>query len=157
MQIPTWPPLSSSDLSSPFLPRINNSSSPNRALAPFALPRPKNLSTRASHHHTTSDFSTLLHNICATFLFHRRTHITIFTMSSSHADASSAPQDDGIAKPGASALNGGFRPSHTPGSANNPMVNVQPPRREDLQPSYAQTLAGESDQGNHGWYGSMSK
>jgi erythrocyte band 7 integral membrane protein len=36
------------------------------------------------------------------------------------------------------------------------MVNVQPPRREDLQPSYAQTLVGESDQGNHGWYGSMS-
>ena len=28
-------------------------------------------------------------------------------------------------------------------------------KREDLQPSYAQTLAGESDQGAHGWYGSM--
>ena len=68
------------------------------------------------------------------------------------------PRDDSIHKNGgASNLNGGFRPSHTPGRLDNPMVNVEPPRREDLQPSYAQTLVGESDQGNHGWYGSMSK
>ncbi len=60
-------------------------------------------------------------------------------------------------KPGASGVNGGFRPTHTPGRSDNPIMNVEPPRREDLQPSYAQTLAGESDQGNHGWYGSMSK
>jgi len=72
--------------------------------------------------------------------------------------------DNGVAKddvhksgPSASSLNGGFRPTHTPGRSDNPMVNVQPPRREDLQPSYAQTLVGESDQGAHGWYGSMSK
>jgi hypothetical protein len=67
-------------------------------------------------------------------------------------------KDDGV-KPAvpSSSLNGGFRPSHTPGRNDNPMVNVQPPRREDLQPSYAQTLVGESDQGAHGWYGSMSK
>jgi hypothetical protein len=73
-----------------------------------------------------------------------------------------AAKDDSIRKNingagGSSALNGGFRPNHTPGRVDNPMVNVQPPRREDLQPSYAQTLVGESDQGNHGWYGSMSK
>ena len=36
-------------------------------------------------------------------------------------------------------------------------IMVQPPKREDLQPSYAQTLQGESDSGSHGWYGSMSK
>lgn len=70
-------------------------------------------------------------------------------------------KDDSIHKngvPGGSSnLNGGFRPSNGPGRLDNPMVNVQPPRREDLQPSYAQTLVGESDQGNHGWYGSMSK
>ena len=71
-------------------------------------------------------------------------------------------KDDSIRKNingagGSSALNGGFRPNHTPGRVDNPMVNVQPPRREDLQPSYAQTLVGESDQGNHGWYGSMSR
>ena len=52
--------------------------------------------------------------------------------------------------------NGGFRPTHTPGRNDNPLINVEPPRREDLQPSYAQTLAGESE-GAHGWYGSMSK
>jgi erythrocyte band 7 integral membrane protein len=77
----------------------------------------------------------------------------------------SASLDNGIAKdtddvrkaPGGSSVNGGFRPTHTPGRSDSPMVNVEPPRREDLQPSYAQTLAGESDQGNHGWYGSMSK
>ena len=76
-----------------------------------------------------------------------------------------ATNDDSVRKSGAvgsSALNsanGGFRPSHnnTPGRLDQPMVNVQPPKREDLQPSYAQTLTGESDQGNHGWYGSMSK
>jgi erythrocyte band 7 integral membrane protein len=53
---------------------------------------------------------------------------------------------------GASRLtNGG------PGTLDNNMINVQPPRREDLQPAYAQTLKGESeDVGSHGWYGSMS-
>lgn len=43
-----------------------------------------------------------------------------------------------------------------PGRNNGGLVQVQPPRREDLQPSYAQTLVGESDQGTHGWYGAMS-
>lgn len=44
-----------------------------------------------------------------------------------------------------------------PGSEANRLINVQPPRREDLQPAYAQTLQGESeDAGSHGWYGSMS-
>src|SRR3978361_482694 len=76
----------------------------------------------------------------------------------------SVATDDGAAQKNGdagsqSALNGVLRPSqkHPPGRSDNPMVNVEPPRREDLQPSYAQTLAGESDQGNHGWYGSMSK
>ena len=56
-------------------------------------------------------------------------------------------------------LNGGFRPAHGgPGGIGNNLINVQPPRREDLQPAYAQTLQGESeDAGSHGWYGSMSK
>jgi hypothetical protein len=45
----------------------------------------------------------------------------------------------------------GFRPQ------NASVIKVQPPRREDLQPSYAQTLQGESeDSATHGWYGSMS-
>ena len=50
----------------------------------------------------------------------------------------------------------GFR-NGAPGGANGGVINVQPPRREDLQPAYAQTLQGESeDAGSHGWYGSMS-
>ena len=52
--------------------------------------------------------------------------------------------------------NGGFR-NGAPGGNSNKLINVQPPRREDLQPAYAQTLQGESeDAGSHGWYGSMS-
>jgi erythrocyte band 7 integral membrane protein len=64
----------------------------------------------------------------------------------------------GAAGPSTNGTNGatGFRPTHTPGRNDNPMVNVEPPRREDLQPSYAQTLHGD-DAGAHGWYGSMSK
>ena len=54
------------------------------------------------------------------------------------------------------ATNGAYR-NGAPGGENR-LINVQPPRREDLQPSYAQTLQGESeDAGSHGWYGSMSK
>jgi len=72
-------------------------------------------------------------------------------------DTGSVAKDD-IRKPtehGSSSTNGvGFRPANTPGR-DNPLINVEPPKREDLQPSYAQTLAGESDQGAHGWYGSM--
>jgi erythrocyte band 7 integral membrane protein len=78
--------------------------------------------------------------------------------STDTTDAGKASSFNNGHKAGGSAgLNGGFRPTHTPGRSDNPIMNVEPPRREDLQPSYAQTLAGESDQGNHGWYGSMSK
>jgi erythrocyte band 7 integral membrane protein len=58
---------------------------------------------------------------------------------------------------GSKAPAAGYKSHANPGGSGNPLINVEPPRREDLQPSYAQTLAGESDQGNHGWYGSMSK
>lgn len=38
----------------------------------------------------------------------------------------------------------------------NPIVKVQPPRREDLQPSYAQIIKPDTeDASQHGWYGSM--
>jgi len=37
-----------------------------------------------------------------------------------------------------------------------PIVKVQPPRREDLQPSYAQVIKPDTeDASQHGWYGSM--
>jgi hypothetical protein len=46
----------------------------------------------------------------------------------------------------------GFQPRH----GENGVIKVQPPRREDLQPSYAQMLQGETEPDAHGWYGSMS-
>jgi hypothetical protein len=46
---------------------------------------------------------------------------------------------------------GGFRPQNTAAG----VITVQPPRREDLQPAYAQVLQGD-DQAAHGWYGGMS-
>jgi erythrocyte band 7 integral membrane protein len=39
---------------------------------------------------------------------------------------------------------------------DEPMVKVQPPRREDLQPSYAQDIKpDDADTDHHGWYGAM--
>lgn len=39
---------------------------------------------------------------------------------------------------------------------NDPIVQVQPPRREDLQPSYAQVIKADTeDASNTGWYGGM--
>lgn len=36
-----------------------------------------------------------------------------------------------------------------------PIVHVQPPRREDLQPSYARVIKpDDEDDSQHGWYGS---
>ncbi len=62
-----------------------------------------------------------------------------------------SPRDSTSGKnSGANAV--GFRPQNGMGG----LIKVQPPRREDLQPSYAQTLQGDEEQ-NHGWYGSMSK
>ncbi len=41
-------------------------------------------------------------------------------------------------------------------SRADPLVKVQPPRREDLQPSYAKVIKpDDADADTHGWYGSM--
>jgi len=41
-------------------------------------------------------------------------------------------------------------------SPDDPLVKVQPPRREDLQPSYARVIKpDDADSDTHGWYGSM--
>jgi erythrocyte band 7 integral membrane protein len=39
-------------------------------------------------------------------------------------------------------------------SSTHGLVHVQPPRHEDLQPSYARILKDDRVE-NHGWYGSM--
>lgn len=65
----------------------------------------------------------------------------------------SSSVDNGKATP---PTNGGGYRSNQPGRGDATLINVQPPRREDLQPAYAQTLQGESeDAATHGWYGSM--
>lgn len=58
-----------------------------------------------------------------------------------------------------------FKPSVPSSSSNGKdraingdggLVKVQPPRREDLQPSYAQVLKADTqDDSTHGWYGGM--
>jgi len=41
-------------------------------------------------------------------------------------------------------------------NSGDPLVKVQPPRREDLQPSYAQIIKPDTeDESQHGWYGAM--
>ncbi|KAL8948983.1 MAG: hypothetical protein Q9222_004871 [Ikaeria aurantiellina] len=54
--------------------------------------------------------------------------------------------------------NTGFKANgnNNPGAGNGGIIKVEPPRREDLQPAYAQTLQGDHDDAAaHGWYGSM--
>ncbi|PSN64425.1 hypothetical protein BS50DRAFT_602127 [Corynespora cassiicola Philippines] len=43
-----------------------------------------------------------------------------------------------------------------PRRADDPLVKVQPPRREDLQPSYARVIKpDDADADSHGWYSAM--
>ena len=41
------------------------------------------------------------------------------------------------------------------GRVNEPIVHVEPPRREDLQPSYAKVIKPDTENGENGWYGGM--
>ena len=46
--------------------------------------------------------------------------------------------------------------THSSRRTDEPIVKVQPPRREDLQPSYAQVIKPDTeDAAQHGWYGNM--
>ena len=43
------------------------------------------------------------------------------------------------------------------GRAGGPLIKVEPPRREDLQPSYARVIKADTeDESQYGWYGSKS-
>lgn len=68
----------------------------------------------------------------------------------------SAPQINGAQTNGDTvkrSSNEAGAPSRNPGE---PIVHVQPPRREDLQPSYAQVIKPDTeDASNTGWYGGM--
>ncbi|KAF2863007.1 hypothetical protein K470DRAFT_255521 [Piedraia hortae CBS 480.64] len=50
----------------------------------------------------------------------------------------------------------GGKASETNKDGRQPLVNVAPPQREDLQPSYARTIQpDENEEEQHGWYGAM--
>lgn len=50
----------------------------------------------------------------------------------------------------------GKSPVRGSNSDHDPLVKVQPPRREDLQPSYASVIKPDTeDDSQHGWYGGM--
>lgn len=61
---------------------------------------------------------------------------------------------------------GGYRGSNSgpnsgpgqPRSTNteSPLITIQPTKRSDLQPSYAQVLPDDDDASTTGWYGAMS-
>jgi len=47
-------------------------------------------------------------------------------------------------------------PTNGAGTSTDPIIKVQPPRREDLQPSYARVIKpDDADADTNGWYGSM--
>ncbi|KAI5798064.1 membrane protease subunit, stomatin/prohibitin like protein [Peziza echinospora] len=48
-----------------------------------------------------------------------------------------------------------IHPQTTASNGDGRIAQVKPPRREDLQPSYAQLLPAQEDDGTHGWYGGM--
>ncbi|KXT02089.1 hypothetical protein AC578_6691 [Pseudocercospora eumusae] len=57
---------------------------------------------------------------------------------------------------GKAPIDSGSNHSRQGNNAVDPLVKVQPPRREDLQPSYAQVIKPDTeDASQHGWYGSM--
>lgn len=50
----------------------------------------------------------------------------------------------------------GKAPVNGAGASDGPLIKVQPPRREDLQPSYARVIKpDDADADTNGWYGSM--
>ena len=61
-------------------------------------------------------------------------------------------EDNGKAPMPTNGTNG----AHTARRPDEPIVKVQPPRREDLQPSYARVIEpDDADADTHGWYGGM--
>ncbi|KAK7513070.1 stomatin family protein-like protein [Phyllosticta citriasiana] len=65
-------------------------------------------------------------------------------------ESSHPPQTNGKAPLTESSVNSSRR------DGDNTIVKVQPPRREDLQPSYAQVIKpDDEDISQHSWYGSM--
>ncbi|KAI5291654.1 hypothetical protein KEM54_002231 [Ascosphaera aggregata] len=49
----------------------------------------------------------------------------------------------------------GVKPGNTGAAKRTDIIDVQPPRAEDLQPSYARSLHHSNDVADHSWYASM--
>jgi erythrocyte band 7 integral membrane protein len=78
---------------------------------------------------------------------HSNEHIN--TPSTNMTDSGKAP----AYSPGTNGTNG---TRSAPRTTDEPIVKVQPPRREDLQPSYARVIEpDDADADGHGWYGGM--
>lgn len=78
--------------------------------------------------------------------------------SNEHIDTHSINMTDSGKAPAYSQGTNGTNGAHSAPSrsAAEPIVKVQPPRREDLQPSYARVIEpDDADADGHGWYGGM--
>jgi hypothetical protein len=75
--------------------------------------------------------------------------------SSEHLNSPPITMTDSGKAPAYPATNGASSANSAPRS-QDPLVKVQPPRREDLQPSYARVIEpDDADADGHGWYGGM--
>jgi len=61
---------------------------------------------------------------------------------------------DGKSSNATSSYNGA-QASHSIARSDAPLVDVQPPRPEDLQPTYAKIVSTDDDNGENNWYKSM--
>lgn len=87
---------------------------------------------------------------------HNHDDISESTSSSAHPFIS---KNRGISIAAMSDINGKAPVLPTNGAGtphHDPIIKVQPPRREDLQPSYARIIQpDDADADTNGWYGSM--
>jgi erythrocyte band 7 integral membrane protein len=99
----------------------------------------------STHHNHTSAASTT----SSSRPFYQNNH------SNEHLNPPSITMTDSGKAPAYPATNG-TSSAHSAPRSQDPLVKVQPPRREDLQPSYARVIEpDDADADGHGWYGGM--
>ena len=107
--------------------------------------------TKTSRRRTTSSRR---HLVCPRF-WRSMTRIAAFALVA--AILSAAPATAQRMSYGKAPMPGGTSTPNGRGQQNGAgegVVKVQPPRREDLQPSYAQVIKADTeDESQHGWYG----
>jgi hypothetical protein len=76
--------------------------------------------------------------------------------SNEHLNPPSITMTDSGKAPAYNAATNGTNSAQSAPRSQDPLVKVQPPRREDLQPSYARVIEpDDADADGHGWYGGM--